>query len=302
MFKLDLEKAEEPEIKFPTSVGSSEKWESSRKTSTSALLTMPKPLTVWITPNWGKFWKRWEYQTTWSASWEICMQVKKQQLELDVEQQAGYKQGKEYVKAVYCHPAYLTYMQSTYEECWTGWITDGIKIAGKNTNNLRYADDTTLMQRRQWQPTPVLLPGKSQRWRSLVGCSSWGRTESDANERLHFHFSLSCVGERNGNPLQCSCLENARDREAWWAGVYGVAESKRLKWLSSSSSSSSSSMYGCESWIIEKAEHQRIDAFGLWCWRRPLWVPWTARRSNQSILKEISPEYSLEGLTLKLKL
>ena len=61
-------------------------------------------------------------------------------------------------------------------------------------------------------------------------------------------------------------------------------------------------MYGCESWTIKKAEHQRIDAFALWCWRRPLRVPWTARRSNQSILKEISPEYSLEGLMLKLKL
>ena len=62
--------------------------------------------------------------------------------------------------------------------------------------------------RRQWQPTPVLLPGKSHRWRSLVGCSSWGRKESDMTERLHFHFSLSCIGEGNGNPLQCSCLEN----------------------------------------------------------------------------------------------
>ena len=81
--------------------------------STSALLTMPKPLTVWITTNCGKFLKRWEYQTTWLASWDICMQVKKQQLELDMEQQTGSKWGKEYIKAVYCHPAYLTYMQST---------------------------------------------------------------------------------------------------------------------------------------------------------------------------------------------
>ena len=89
-----------------------EKEESSRKTSTSALLTMPKPLTVWITINCGKFWKRWEYQTTWPASWEICTQVRKQQLELDMEQQTGSKQEKEYVKAVYCHPTYLTYMQS----------------------------------------------------------------------------------------------------------------------------------------------------------------------------------------------
>ena len=91
MFKLVLEKAEEPEIKLPTSTGSLKKQENSRKTSISALLTMPKPLTVWITINCGKFWKRWECQTTWPASWEICMQVRNKQLELDMEQQTGSK-------------------------------------------------------------------------------------------------------------------------------------------------------------------------------------------------------------------
>ena len=86
-------------------------------------------------------------------------------------------------------------------------------------------------------PTPVLLPGKSHGWRSLVGCHPWGRKESDTTERLHFHFSLSCVGEENGNPLLCSCLENPRDGGAWWAAVYGVAQSRTpLKQLSSSSS------------------------------------------------------------------
>ena len=128
-------------------------------------------------------------------------------------------------------------------------------------------------RRRQWHSTPVLLPGKSHGWRSLEGCSPWGLWGSDTTERLHFHFSLSCIGEGNGNPLQCSCLENPRDGGAWWAAVYGVAQSPtRLKWLSSSS------------------------------WRRLLRVPWTARRSNQPILKEISPGCSLEGLMLKLKL
>ena len=80
--------------------------------------------------------------------------------------------------------------------------------------------------RRQWHPTPVLLPGKSHGRRSLVGCSPWGHEESDTTERLHFHFSFSCVGEGNGNPLQCSCLENPRDGGAWWAAVYGVAEGR----------------------------------------------------------------------------
>ena len=113
MFKLDLEKAEGPEIKLPTSVGSSKKQDSSKKTSTSALLTTSKSLTMWITTNYGKFFKKWDYQTTWPASWEICVQVKKQQLELDMEQQTGFKSGKEYIKAVYCLPVNLTYMQST---------------------------------------------------------------------------------------------------------------------------------------------------------------------------------------------
>ena len=92
--------------------------------------------------------------------------------------------------------------------------------------------------RRQWHPTPVLSPGKSHGRRSLVGCRPWGREESDTTEQLHFHFSLSCIGEGNGNPLQCSCLENPRDGGAWWAAVYGVAQSQaQLKRLSSSSSS-----------------------------------------------------------------
>ena len=118
MFKLDLEKAEDQIANIHWII---KKQESSRKTSTSALLTMPKPLTVWITANCGKFWKRWEHQTTWPASWEICMQVKKPQLEMDMEQQTGSKPGKEYVKALFCHPAYLTYMQSISYEM-PGWM------------------------------------------------------------------------------------------------------------------------------------------------------------------------------------
>ena len=89
--------------------------------------------------------------------------------------------------------------------------------------------------RRQWHPTPVLLPGKSHGWRSLVGCSPWGCWKSDATKWLPLLFSLSCTGGGNGNPLQCACLENPRDGGAWWAAVYGVAQSRtRLKRLSSS--------------------------------------------------------------------
>ena len=107
-------------------------------------------------------------------------------------------------------------------------------------------------RRRQWQPTPVLLPGKSHGRRSLVGCSPWGREESDTTERPHFHFSLSCTGEGNGNPLRCSCLENPMDGGAWWAAVYGVAQSQtRLKRLGSSSSRKSLKS-GCDiTWPVQ---------------------------------------------------
>ena len=122
MFKLVLEKAEEPEIILPTSAGSSKKQGSSRKTSISALLTMPKTLTVWITINCGKFLKRWEYHTSWLASWETCMQVRKQQLVRTGRGTIDWFQiGKGVCQAVYSHPAYLTYMQSTSWEM-LGWM------------------------------------------------------------------------------------------------------------------------------------------------------------------------------------
>ena len=118
-----------------------------------------------------------------------------------------------------------------------------------------------------------------------MGCNPWGRWESDTTEQLHFHISLSCIGEGNGNPLQCSCLENPRDGGAWWAAVSEVAQSRtRLKRLSSSSSNVTN---------VNNFLNFIIVIF---------FIPWTARRSNQSILKEISLEYSLEGLILKLKL
>ena len=124
------------------------------------------------------------------------------------------------------------------------------------TPALSLAPSAFQLRRRQWHPTPVLLPGKSHGQRSLVGCSPWGLWELDTTERLHFHFSLSCIGEGNGNPLQCSCLQNPRDRGAWWAAVHGVAQSQtRLQRLTSSSSSSS----------VESLSHVRIFV-----------TPWTA--------------------------
>ena len=129
-------------------------------------------------------------------------------------------------------------------------------------------------RRRQWQPTPVLLPGKSHGWSSLVGCSPWGREEWDTTVQLHFHFSLLCIGEGNGNPLQCSCLENPRDGGAWWAAVYGVTQSRtRLKRLSRSSSSSVLSQ--AEIWVFLQAV-------------LPQWLPKQMNRMNTGGEAELS--------------
>ena len=119
----------------------------------------------------------------------------------------------------------------------------------------------------RWHPTPVLLPGKSHVWRSLVGCSPWGRKELDTTERLHFHFSLSWIGEGNGNLLQCSCLENPRDGGSWWAAIYGVAQSQtRLKQLRSSNSSGKESACQCR-------RHKRCG-FSPWVGKIPWWRAW----------------------------
>ena len=112
------------------------------------------------------------------------------------------------------------------------WQTRRVWTSSPTMNTSKYI----YMQRRQWHPTPVLLPGKSHGQRSLVGCSPWGRQESDTTQRLHFHFSLSCIGEGNGNPFQCSCLEKPRDGGACQAAIPGVTQSwTQLKGLSTSS-------------------------------------------------------------------
>ena len=177
MFKLVLEKAEEPEIKLPTPAGSSKKQESSIKISISALLTMPKPLTVWITINCGKFWKRWEYQTTWSASWEISMQVRKQQLELDMEQQTCSKLEKEYVKAVYCHPAYLTCMQRTSWET-LGWRKH--KLESRLLGEISITSDM--------QMTPPLWQKVKRNWKA-----SWWKWEESEKVGLKLNIQKTKI-------------------------------------------------------------------------------------------------------------
>ena len=169
-------------------------------------------------------------------------------------------------------------------------------------------DLTQHCQRRQWQPTPVLLPGKSHGWRSLVGCRPWGGEESDTTEWLHFHFSLSCIGEGNGNPLQCSCLENPRDRGAWWAAVYGVAQSwTRLKRLSSSRTFLLV--------FLEFSIYSMSSAKWQFCFFFSLWIPFRSfssllamTRSSKTILNKsgesgipyLVPDHRGNALSLSL--
>ena len=140
----------------------------------------------------------------------------------------------------------------------------------KNTEGNTKSIFKFIFRRRQWHPTPVLLPGKSHGQRSLVGCSPWGCKESDMTERLHFHFSLSCIGEGNGNPLQCSCLENPRDKGAWWAAVHGMSRNQtqlsdftfmhwRRKWQPTpvflpGESQGQGSLVGCRLWGLTESD------------------------------------------------
>ena len=146
------------------------------------------------------------------------------------------------------HEDVLTCLLLSLDYCWGGWFLPHIGRREEFFKHLhpispweRFRWQQLLPRRRQCHSTPVLLTRKSHGWRSLEGCSPWGRWGLEMTEQLHFHFSLSRIGHGNGNPLQCSCLENPRDGGTWWAAVYGVAQSRtRLKRLSSSSSSSSS--------------------------------------------------------------
>ena len=157
-----------------------------------------------------------------------------------------------------------------------------------------------ILWRRKWQPTPVFLPGEFHGQRSLAGYSPLSCKEST---RLSNYYSLKITldGDCSHEIKRCFFLE----RKAM-TNLDSVLKSRNISLPTKVRLVKAMVfpvvIYGCESWTIKKAESQRIDTLELWCWRRLLRVPWTARRSNQSILKEISPEYSLEELMLKLKL
>ena len=194
----------------------------------------------------------------------------------------------------------------------------GIKIAGRNINNVRYADDTTLMAESEEelksllmklkeenkeaglklniQKTKIMAPWWSHHFMAIDGetvetvsdfifLGSKITADDDCSHEIKRHLLLGRIAMTNlDSVLKSRDVTLPTKVQLVKAMVFPIV------------------MYGCESWTIKKAEWERIDAFELWCWRRHSRIPWTARRSNQLILKEISPEYSLEGLMLKLKL
>ena len=181
----------------------------------------------------------------------------------------------------------------------------GIKIAGRNISNLRYADDTTLMGRK-WRTKEPLDESERGEWKS------WLKAQHAENKDhgIQSHHFMANKWRNSRNTADSDCSHEIKRHLLLGRKVMTNLDSvlksrdiplpKKVRLVKAIVFPVV--MYGCESWTIKKAECQKIDAFELWCWRRLLRVPWTARRSNQSILKEISPEWSFEGLRLKLKL
>ena len=244
------------------------------------------------------------------------MQVKNQQLELDMEQHTGSKLGKEYVKAIYCHPADLTYMQNT--SCkMLGWKEH--KLESRLLGEISITSDT--------QMTPPLWQKvkKNQRaswWKWKREWKIWLNIQHSENkdQGIWSHHFMANRWGNNGNSdrLYYLGLQNHTGGDYSYeikrclllgrkamTNLDSIIKKQRHSFANKGPSSQSYGFSSNHVWMWEldyKTKCRRIDAFELWCWRRLLRVPWTMRRSNQSILKEISPEYSLEGLMLKLKL
>ena len=200
---------------------------------------------------------------------------------------------------------------------WLDEAQDGIKIAGRNINNLRYADDTTFMAESKEELKSFMMKVKEEGEKAdlkfniqktwivvSVSITSWqigGKKVETVTDFIFLGSKITADDDHNHEIRRCLLL----GRKAM-TNLDSILKSRDITLLAKVHLVKAMVfpivMYGCESWTLKKTECQRIDAFQLWCWRRPSRVPWTARRPNQSILKEINPEYSLEGLMLKLKL
>ena len=273
---------------------------------------MLKPLTVWITTNCGNS----------SRDGNTCLLRN-----LYAGQEAtfrtrhgtmtGSKLGREYFKAVYCYHAYLTYMQSTsceMPDCMKHKLES--RLPGE-ISIISYAGDTTLMAESEEEIKSILMKVKEKSekaglklniQKTMIMASGpitlWqidGETIGTVRDFIFLGSKITADGDCSHEIKRCLLL----GRKAM-TNLDSVLKSRDITLPTTVHLVKAMVvlvvMCGCESWTIEKAECQRIDAFELWCWRRLLRVPWPARRSNQSILKEINPGYSLEGLMLKLKL
>ena len=321
IFKLDLDKAEEQEIKLLASVGSSKKQESSRKTSTCALLTAPKPLTVWIKTNCEKFLKKWEYQTTWLQNTWLLRNLYAGQ---EAAVRAGHgttdwlQIGKGVCQGYILSPCLINlYAEYIMWNAELDEIQTGIKIARRNINNLRYADDTTFMAESKEELKSLLMKVKEER--EVVGLklsiqkikimasgpiTSWqinGEKMETVTDFIFLGSKITVDSDCSQEIKRCLLLGSKAV-----TNLDSILKSRDTTLLTKIHLVRAIVfpvvMHGCESWTMKKAEHWRLDVSELWCWRRLLRIPWTARRSTKSIVKDISPECTLEGLMLKLKL
>ena len=243
---------------------------------------------------------KWKYQTTLPASWETCMQVRKQDLEPDLYSRPVQNWERSTSKLI-CQPDYLTYMQCTSCEMpnWIKHKLEGTNIAGRNVNNLRYADDTTLTAESKKDLKSLLMKVKEEH--EKVGLklklqkikimasgpiTSWEVDEETMERVTDFIFLGSKItADGNcGHEIERHLLPGRKAKR----NLDSILKSRDI--ILSTNAHIVKAMvflvvvYSCESWTIEKTEHQRFDAFELWCWRRLLRISWTTRRSNQSIL------------------
>ena len=232
-------------------------------------------------------------------------------------EQTGSKLGKEYVKAVYCHLAYLTYAEYIIQNAELDEAQAGIKVSGRNINNFRYANDTTLIAESEEELKSLLMKVKEENEKTGLKLNirktkimvsgpitSWQidrETMEAVADFIFLGWKITADGDCS-HEIKRHLLLKRKDMPNLDSILKGRDIALMTKVHLVKAMVFPVVMYGCEIWTIEKPECCRIDAFELWCWRRLLRVPRTARRSNQSILKEISPKYVLRRLVLKLKL